>query len=141
MKENKLEEKPVRELDLVVPLNLKNMINPKIKIEKRQRRHRRVRAKISGTKERPRLCVFRSNQHIYAQLIDDESKKVLLSSNDLKIKKTEGKIIQALELGKAVAKEAVEKGIKEVVFDRAGYIYHGRVKALAEGAREGGLKF
>ncbi|MFH1643115.1 MAG: 50S ribosomal protein L18 [Patescibacteria group bacterium] len=117
------------------------MINPKIKIEKRQRRHRRVRAKISGTKERPRLCVFRSNQHIYAQLIDDESKKVLLSSNDLKIKKTEGKIIQALELGKAVAKEAVEKGIKEVVFDRAGYIYHGRVKALAEGAREGGLKF
>lgn len=117
------------------------MINPKIKIEKRQRRHRRVRAKISGTKQRPRLCVFRSNKHIYAQLIDDESRKILLSSSDLKIKKTGNKTVMASEIGKTIAKTAIEKGFKEVVFDRGGYIYHGRVKALAEGAREGGLKF
>jgi len=117
------------------------MINPKVKIEKRQRRHRRVRAKISGTKQRPRLCVFRSNKHIYAQLINDENGKILLSSSDLKIKKKGNKTAMASEIGKIVAKIAVEKGFKEVVFDRAGYIYHGRVKALAEGAREGGLKF
>jgi len=117
------------------------MINPKIKIEKRQRRHRRVRAKISGTKQRPRLCVFRSNQHIYAQLIDDDKGKILLSSSDLKIKKTGNKTVMAFEIGKVIAKTATEKGIKNVVFDRGGYIYHGRVKALAEGAREGGLKF
>lgn len=117
------------------------MSNPKVKIEKRQRRHRRVRAKISGTKQRPRLCVFRSNQHIYAQLIDDENGKILLSSSDLKIKKEGNKTAMASEIGKAIAKTALEKGIKEIVFDRAGYIYHGRVKALAEGAREGGLKF
>jgi len=127
------------------------------KQEKRIRRHRRVRAKISGTAEVPRLCVFRSSKHIYAQLIDDEKGKTIVSANDLKIKvskskekkpegekkenKREGKTAKAFEVGKLIAKEALSKGIKKVVFDRGGYKYHGRVKAVAEGAREGGLKF
>ena len=115
-----------------------------IKREKRYRRHRRVRAKISGTKEVPRLCVFRSNKHIYAQLINDENKKTILSANDLEIKgkkekKTKTQI--SLEVGKLLAQKAKEKDIKKVVFDRGGYRYHGRVKSLAEGAREGGLNF
>lgn len=113
---------------------------------KRIRRHKRVRAKIIGTNLRPRLCVFRSSSHIHVQLIDDENGKTILSMSDIgmKAKKTEkadGKIGLAHEVGKLVAKEAGEKKITEVVFDRGGYQYHGRVKAVAEGAREGGLKF
>jgi len=117
----------------------------KIKREKRIARHRRVRAKIKGTKERPRLCVFRSNKHIYAQLIDDGEGKTLVSASDFELGTKKGKKAVktelAKEVGKAVAKKAADKKIKEVVFDRGGYKYHGRVKALAEAAREAGLKF
>lgn len=116
------------------------------KDKKREVRHRRVRAKISGTKERPRLSVFRSNTHISAQLIDDNSGKTLFSASDIKggkeAKKTKiSRVDESKNVGMELAKKATEKGIKEVVFDRGGYKYHGRVKALAEGAREGGLKF
>ncbi|MFH1582582.1 MAG: 50S ribosomal protein L18 [bacterium] len=111
------------------------------KKEKRIRRHKRVRAKVSGTAKAPRLCVFRSAKHIYAQLIDDEKGKTIISVNDISIKKSKGKIETAKNIGKTIAKAAIEKKIEKVVFDRAGYQYHGRVKAVAEGAREGGLKF
>ncbi len=104
-------------------------------------RHKRVRAKIIGTKEIPRLCVFRSNKHIYAQLIDDEKGKTLVSVKDVEIKKKNKKTELAFEVGKLIAKKAIEKKIEKIVFDRAGYQYHGRVKSLADGAREGGLKF
>lgn len=114
-----------------------------IKREKRYRRHKRVRAKIFGTKEEPRLCVFRSLNHIYAQLVDDEKGKTILSVDDGKMKKekAKGKIDIAKEVGKLVAEKAKGLKIEKVVFDRGGYQYHGRVKALADGAREGGLKF
>jgi len=107
------------------------------KQKKRYKRHKRVRAKIFGTKEVPRLCVFRSAKHIYCQLIDDEKGRTLFAASDLELKKSK----TAYEVGKLIAKKALEKKIKKVVFDRGGYKYHGRVKALAEGAREGGLKF
>ncbi len=108
------------------------------------RRHKRVRAKIKGTKACPRLSVFRSNKHIYAQLINDEKGHALVSINDLglaKVAKLKGKISQAHEVGKLLAKKATSENFKKVVFDKGPYKYHGRVKALAEGAREGGLKF
>ncbi len=110
---------------------------------KRIRRHKRVRAKISGTKEKPRLCVFRSNKHIYAQLIDDNKGKTLAvaSDSELKTGKKNSKVEIAKEVGKLIAKKAAEKKIEKVVFDRGGCQYHGKVKALADGAREGGLKF
>lgn len=113
-----------------------------LKKEKLHRRHKRVRAKIKGTSERPRLSVFRSNQHIYLQLIDDSQKKTLISSSDLEIKrKGLSKLAQAEEAGKLMAKKALVKKIKKVVFDRGGYKYHGRIKAAAEGARQAGLEF
>ena len=114
-----------------------------LKQEKRYRRHKRVRAKVKGTKECPRFSVFRSNQHISVQLIDDDKRKTLVSFGDLKIKKKKGltKMQLAKEVGRLAAKKALEKKIKKVVFDRGGYKYHGRVKAVAEGAREEGLKF
>jgi len=93
-----------------------------------------------GTAKRPRLCVFRSNQHIYAQLIDDDKGKVIVSAGDLDIKKGQ-KSEKSKEVGKLIAKKAQEKKIDTVVFDRSGFPYHGRIKALADGAREGGLKF
>jgi large subunit ribosomal protein L18 len=112
----------------------------------RERRHRRIRAKISGTAERPRLNIFRSLEHIYVQVIDDEAGRTLVSASTVdknlqsemsgKTKKE-----QATLVGKAVAERAQVAGIKQVVFDRGGYLYHGRVKALADGAREGGLEF
>ena len=109
----------------------------------RKIRHKRVRSKIKGTAKVPRLCIFRSNKHIYAQLIDDEKGKTTISAKDteikLKAKTPKSKI--AYEIGKLLAKKALEKKFEEVVFDRAGYKYHGRVKALAQGVREGGLKF
>ncbi len=110
---------------------------------KRQRRHKKIRAKIQGTSDRPRLCVFRSNQHIYAQLIDDSKAKVLLAVSDKEVKSKKGskKSDISKEVGKLIAKKAIEKKIEEVVFDRGGLVFHGRVKALANGAREGGLKF
>ena len=107
---------------------------------RRQRIHTRIRAIMSGTGKRPRLCVFKSGKHMYAQLIDDDHKKVLVAVSDLKIKKGT-KTIHALEIGKLIAAKALEKKIEKVVFDRGGFVYHGRVKAVADGAREGGLKF
>ena len=111
--------------------------------EARERRHRRVRSKIVGTAERPRLTVHRSNRGIEAQLIDDVDGKTLASANHLGIKKgfKGTKSDQAAEVGKLLAATATKAGIETVVFDRSGYLYHGRVKALADGAREGGLKF
>jgi large subunit ribosomal protein L18 len=110
--------------------------------QKRERRHRRVRGKVSGTSERPRLAVFRSNRGIFAQLVDDGSGRTLAGASWVALKGFKGdKSAQAKEVGKQVAAAAKKAGIEAVVFDRGGYLYHGRVKALAEGAREGGLKF
>jgi len=109
--------------------------------EGRLRRHRRVRGRITGTAERPRLFVFRSNRGIFAQLIDDDSGKTLASASWLGMAPKGDKTSQAGEVGKAIAAKAKAAGIETVVFDRGGYLYHGRVKALAEGAREGGLSF
>jgi len=137
------------------------------KQEKRQRRHKRVRGKIYGTAFRPRLCVFRSNKHIYAQIIDDESGKTLAVSNDSELKKKKEpagsakgektkvfhdekkkdeqkrakNIAIAYEVGELIAKKSLAKKIEKVVFDRGGYKYHGKIKAIAEGARSAGLKF
>ena len=111
--------------------------------KQRLRRHKRIRAKISGTPARPRLDVFRSNANIYAQIIDDENGVTLLSASTLE-KEFEGyggNKDAAKAVGTMIAKRALERGITEVVFDRGGYVYHGRVQALAEAAREGGLKF
>ena len=109
----------------------------------RLHRHVRVRGKISGTPERPRLNVFRSNANIYAQLIDDVNGVTLASANTLEkaFEGATGNCEAAKKVGLALAARAKEKGIEEVVFDRGGYVYHGRVAALADGAREGGLKF
>ena len=109
----------------------------------RLRRHRRVRAKVAGTAERPRLAVFRSNRGIDAQLIDDQSGRTLAAASWQSLKKSfkGDKSAQAAEVGKALAAAAKKAGIEACVFDRAGYLYHGRVKALADGAREGGLRF
>jgi len=96
---------------------------------------------MSGTKLRPRLSVFRSSQHIYAQLIDDDAAKVLVQVNDIKMKSKGNKVTRSIEVGKLIAKEAAEKKIETVVFDRGGNIFHGRIKAVADGARAGGLKF
>ena len=110
--------------------------------EARLRRHRRVRAKVAGTAERPRLVVFRSNRGIFAQLVDDENGRTLASASWLPLKSFSGnKTDQATEVGKALAAAAKQAGVETCVFDRGGYLYHGRVKALAEGAREGGLTF
>ena len=110
----------------------------------RARRHARVRNKISGTAERPRLCVYRSNTNLYAQIIDDVAGHTLVSAStlDKTVSLTSTKNKEAAKfVGESVAKKALEKGIEEVVFDRSGYIYHGRIKELAEGARAAGLKF
>ncbi|MBI3671274.1 50S ribosomal protein L18 [Candidatus Azambacteria bacterium] len=108
----------------------------------RIQRHKRIRAKLSGTASKPRLSVFRSSHHIYAQLIDDEKGKTLVASSDVKMKKDKNtKSDLAKMVGVDIAKKAKEKKIEEVVFDRGGHKFHGRVRSLAEGAREGGLKF
>ena len=111
--------------------------------EARQRRHRRVRGKLFGTAERPRLVVFRSNRGIEAQLVDDVDAKTLAAASWLNLKKSfkGNKTAQAAEVGKRLAAAAKEAGIEACVFDRGGYLYHGRVKALADAAREGGLRF
>ena len=119
------------------------MINRPDTRGQRIKRHNRVRGKISGTAERPRLCVFRSENNIYAQIIDDVAGTTLVSASTVE-KAFEGigsNCEAAKKIGACIAERALQKGIEEVVFDRGGYIYHGRVKALAEGAREGGLKF
>ena len=109
----------------------------------RIKRHNRVRGKISGTAERPRLCVFRSENNIYAQIIDDVAGNTLVSASTVEkaFEGNGGNVDAAKKIGAVIAERALQKGIEEVVFDRGGYIYHGRVKALADGAREGGLKF
>lgn len=123
------------------------MKNKWIKIEGREKRRKIIRKKISGTPERPRLSVYRSINHLYVQVIDDDAGKTLVSmstgSPDLKekLKKSAGAVKGASALGTAVAESCKAKGIKKVVFDRSGYLYHGRVKAVADAARKGGLEF
>jgi|SRR5678810_961939 large subunit ribosomal protein L18 len=111
----------------------------------RLRIHERIRKRLEGNAARPRLCVFRSNKHIYAQVVDDASGRTLVAAStldvDAKSDKGGGNIAAAKTVGKIVAKRAMDKGIQAVLFDRGGYIYHGRVKALADAAREAGLKF
>ncbi|MBN8436155.1 50S ribosomal protein L18 [Priestia aryabhattai] len=120
------------------------MITKQDKNKVRKKRHARVRAKLSGTATRPRLNVYRSNQHIYAQVIDDLNSVTIASAStldkDLSLEGTSN-VEAATKVGELVAKRAVENGVKEVVFDRGGYLYHGRVKALADAAREAGLQF
>ena len=120
------------------------MFNKGDRQESRVRRHLRVRKKVSGTAERPRLCVYRSEKNIYAQVVDDVAKNTLVSASsiDKDFEQKLGSNKEAARLvGALIAKKAIEKGITEVVFDRGGYIYHGRVQELAEGAREAGLVF
>jgi len=112
---------------------------PKNKGERRYRRHLRVRRKVFGTTDRPRLVVFRSVKHISAQLVDDGGSRTLLTVSDAGV--AGPKTLRATEVGKRIAARAKEAGVSKVVFDRGGYRYHGRVKALADGAREGGLEF
>ena len=111
--------------------------------EARLRRHRRVRGKVRGTAERPRLAVFRSNRGIFAQLVDDDAGKTVAAASWIGLPKSfkGDKSEQATEVGKVLAEAAKKAGVEAVVFDRGGYLFHGRVKALAEGAREGGLSF
>jgi len=128
---------------LALEVDIRGMLEKKVK---RIRRHKRVRAKVSGTGKRPRLCVFKSQKHIYGQLIDDDKGKTLAQASDLELavlKKSEkqGKMNIALEVGKLIAGKAKDLKIEKVVFDRGGYKFHGKIKSLAEGAREGGLKF
>jgi large subunit ribosomal protein L18 len=118
----------------MLPIRQRNVI--------RQRVHFRIRQKMEGTAQRPRLNVYRSLNHIYAQVIDDAKGETILSASSLASKiKTGGNVAAAKEVGKLVAERAIEKGIKKVVFDRGGYLYHGRIKALADAAREAGLEF
>ena len=118
------------------------MVKKESKNVSRVRRHARVRTKISGTAEAPRLCVYRSNKNIEAQLIDDVKGVTLVASSSMTLKLENGSNIEAASLvGKDIAGKELKKGLKKVVFDRSGYIYHGRVKALAEAAREAGLEF
>ena len=122
------------------------MIKKQSRSEVRKKKHLKVRKRISGTPERPRMAVFRSNNHMYVQVIDDVAGHTLVSASTLQGEVKEGlektnNVDAAAKLGTVIAKRAVEKGIKTVVFDRGGYIYHGKVKALAEAAREAGLEF
>jgi large subunit ribosomal protein L18 len=113
---------------------------PRTHAERRFKRHLRVRNKITGTSERPRLVVFRSLKHIYAQLVDDSARRTIATVSDLGIEQGK-KGERAAEVGKLIAERAKAAGISRVVFDRAGYRYHGRIKAVADGARKGGLEF
>jgi large subunit ribosomal protein L18 len=118
----------------MLPIRQRNVI--------RQRVHFRIRQKMQGTAERPRLNVYRSLNHIYAQVIDDQAGTTLAAASTLSLKlKTGGNVASAKEIGKTIAERAAEKGIKKVVFDRGGFLYHGRIKALADAAREAGLEF
>ena len=121
------------------------LVDVSFKKEGRKKRHRSLRKRVEGTSERPRLAVFRSARHIYAQVIDDVHKKTLTAVSDKALakegEKQPNKKARAKNVGTAIAKQCLEKGIDKVVFDRAGYKYHGRVSALADGAREAGLKF
>jgi large subunit ribosomal protein L18 len=119
---------------------------PEISKDKTRRRiHQRLRQRVQGSSQRPRLNIYRSLNHIYAQVIDDASGKTLAAASTVAgkkgVKRTGGNIASAKEVGKSIAERAKEKGIKKVVFDRGGYLYHGRIKALADAAREAGLEF
>jgi large subunit ribosomal protein L18 len=116
------------------------MITQNKRNELRQRIHARIRRKLAGTAERPRLNVYRSLNHIYAQVIDDQAGVTIASASTIK-SKTGGNVAAAKEIGKTIAEQARKKGVKRVVFDRGGYLYHGRIKALADAAREAGLEF
>ena len=129
-------------------------MNSEEKRKKRYRRHKKVRGKVSGSAKKPRLCIFRSSKHIYAQLVDDEKNRTLALARDLEFKKAKtkkvkdakegalsGKSAIAFEVGRLIAQKAKNLKVEKVVFDRGGYKYHGRVKALADGARAEGLKF
>ena len=122
------------------------MVSKECRSKIRQAKHRRMRSRLSGTAERPRLAVFRSNNHMYAQIIDDDAQSTLVSASTLQkdvkaeLEKTND-VAAASYLGTVIAKKALDKGIKAVVFDRGGFIYQGKVKALAEAAREAGLEF
>ncbi|MBQ2801550.1 MAG: 50S ribosomal protein L18 [Lachnospiraceae bacterium] len=122
------------------------MVSKKSRTEVRLKKHRRIRNRFSGTAERPRLAVFRSNNHMYAQIIDDTVGNTLVAASTLdkdvkaQVEKTNN-VDAAACVGTAIAKKAIEKGIKEVVFDRGGFVYHGKVQALADAAREAGLEF
>lgn len=118
-------------------------MNKKSKKEQREKRHRKVRAKIHGTKDRPRLCIFKSNKHIYVQIINDDKGFTLVFTSDLEVKdsKKDKKIDLAQKVGKLIANKAKDKKITKVVFDRGGFKYHGRVKTLADEARKQGLQF
>ena len=123
---------------------MRSVHRPKTRAERRVRRHIRVRKKVNGTAARPRLVVFRSLKHIYAQLVDDDQRRTLLGVSDLTeglVREKAGKVGLSLAVGKLLAQRAKAAGVTQVVFDRAGYPYHGRVKAVADGAREGGLEF
>ena len=116
------------------------------KIVQRQRRHKRIRKNVAGSATRPRLAVFRSNSHIYAQIINDDAGHTIVASSTLdkdlaSFTGSRGNRDAAKKVGEVLAKKALDKGVKKIVFDRGGFIYHGRIKALAEGAREGGLEF
>ncbi|MDE0092303.1 MAG: 50S ribosomal protein L18 [Oligoflexia bacterium] len=115
--------------------------NQPLKTRKRLRNKARIRKKLFGTKETPRLNVFRSGKHIYAQIIDDLNQTTLQSCSSLRLKEKSNSVEMAKKVGEMIGKKALDKKIKQVVFDRGGFIYHGRVKALAEGARSAGLKF
>ncbi|HEY3929447.1 MAG TPA: 50S ribosomal protein L18 [Candidatus Koribacter sp.] len=124
------------------------MLNKEAKNATRGRVHARIRKKMEGTSERPRLNVYRSTNHLYVQVIDDSKGATLIAANTLEFgeakegkRPTGGNVSAAKQLGKSIAQRAKEKGITKVVFDRGGYLYHGRIKALAEAAREGGLEF
>ncbi|MBV6645759.1 MAG: 50S ribosomal protein L18 [Cyclobacteriaceae bacterium] len=111
------------------------------KVQRRNRIKKGIRRKISGTAERPRISIFRSNKAIYAQIIDDVNGKTITSASSVEVGKTSRNIEASKEVGKKLAEKAKSSGVENVIFDRSGYPYHGRVKALAEGAREAGLKF
>ena len=122
------------------------MVSKKSRVEVRRKKHMKLRNRFSGTAERPRLAVFRSNNHMYAQVIDDVAGNTIVSASTLQSEVKEGlektnNVEAAAKLGEVIAKKALDKGIKSVVFDRGGYIYQGKVKALAEAAREAGLDF
>lgn len=110
-------------------------------LNKREKRHFSLRKYLKGTALRPRLAVFRSGRYIYAQIIDDEKSQTLISESDLKMEQKGTRMERAFKIGKSLAQKALKKNINQVVFDRGGFLYHGRIKKLAEGAREGGLKF
>jgi large subunit ribosomal protein L18 len=117
-----------------------------LRTQARLKRKKRIRKKLAGTANRPRLCVFRSARHIYAQLIDDSQGQTLVAASSMEkavreVTETKNKVTEANTVGKIIGKRALEKGVRQVVFDRNGFLYHGRVRAVSEGAREAGLEF